>query len=180
MPENTPEKNSSAMRGFKHKVSTNLDNARNISSPFQAGKSLFLSGKALFRNAELIDFVFILLVMFACIKDLFDVVFFALPPIQIIISFVMDILYLSFSAAVLFITGGSQVGKAERKVLKYLATLIAGFIVELIPGLNFIPVTAIETLVLYVFVLYDRELSHNYEENEANEYGHNNGLEEFA
>lgn len=120
--------------------------------------------KNLFRQIDWsIDWLFILLISFGLLKDIFDIAFAALGAIPIIgiagtavgiiVSFVGDLMFLILTVTVLYLVGSSF---KNRGLAKYFVGTAMEFIAEALPGISWLPWTPVYVLVLYLFVLFDR------------------------
>jgi len=120
------------------------------------------------------DWLFMILASFAFLKDIFDIVFatvgsstslinllpfigqvitYATVAIGITVSFVYEILLLCFTGVVLALAGSSW---KNRGMAKYFLGVGIVFISEAFPGISLLPLSVIEVIVLYGFVLFDR------------------------
>lgn len=121
----------------------------------------------LFRQIDwTVDWLFLLLVSFGLLKDIFDIAFAALgavpvvgtagAAIGIIVSFVGDLLFLILVLTVLVLVGGSL---KNRGLAKYLIGVAMEFIAEALPGISWLPWTVVYVFILYLCVLYDRMMN---------------------
>lgn len=113
------------------------------------------------------DWMFFLLISFALLKDIFDMVFgFAATAaswipilgevtaaIGIIITFVGEIMILLLTVVALVMTGSSL---KNRGMAKYFMWVPIAFLSEALPGIGLLPLCCIEAIVLFGFVLWDR------------------------
>jgi hypothetical protein len=105
---------------------------------------------SMFRQIKAQDWPYLcLLLPLSFLKDIFDIAFAAIPGVGIIISFVTTLL-LSISTIVFLILIGEKIS------LRRSAGLGVEFISEALPGIGWLPLAFIETLVIYFFVLFDR------------------------
>jgi hypothetical protein len=130
--------------------------AKDISkgSPVKAAARLVMN---LLKQVDLTkDWMFIpILASFALLKDIFDIAFAAVPGVGIIISFVMELM-LIFMATVFLIIAGSDM--KNRGLAKYFIGLAVSFASEAFPGIGWLPLAFVESLLLYLFVLFDRAM----------------------
>jgi hypothetical protein len=113
------------------------------------------------------DWMFFLLISFALLKDIFDIVFgFAATAaswipilgevtaaIGIILTFVGEIMILLLTVTTLVLTGSSL---KNRGMAKYFMWVPVAFLSEALPGIGLLPLCCIEAIVLFGFVLWDR------------------------
>jgi hypothetical protein len=122
----------------------------------------FLGG--LFQKIDWsVDWLFILLISFAFLKDIFDIAFGALgalpilgtagAAVGIILSFVGDLMFLCLVVTTLVLVGGSF---KNRGMAKYYLGIAMEFVAEALPGISLLPWTVIYVGLLYFCVLYDR------------------------
>jgi hypothetical protein len=97
-----------------------------------------------------------LLIPFAILKDIFDIALAAIPGVGIAVSFITTIMLTIFTTICLLMMGESF---SVRKSGKYIAGLGIEFISEAMPGIDWLPLATVETIVLYFFVLFDRVFS---------------------
>jgi len=108
---------------------------------------------SMFRQIKAQDWPYLcLLLPLSFLKDIFDIAFAAIPGVGIIISFVTTLL-LSISTIVFLILIGEKIS------LRRSAGLGVEFISEALPGIGWLPLAFIETLVIYFFVLFDRAIN---------------------
>lgn len=108
-----------------------------------------------------------LLMPFALLKDIFDIALAAIPGVGIVVSFLTTMMLTIFTTICLLMMGE---GFSARKVGKYIAGLGIEFISEAIPGLDWLPFSTIDTVVIYGFVLADRVMQSSERE------GHTQGI----
>lgn len=94
-----------------------------------------------------------LLLPLAFLKDIFDIAFAAIPGVGIIFSFITT-LFLAITTIIFLILIGEKMSSGKSG--KYFAGLAVEFISEILPGIGWLPLAFIQTLVIYFFVLFDR------------------------
>jgi len=97
-------------------------------------------------------FLFIL-TPFALLKDIFDIAFAGVPGVGIIIQFVTELMLMILAVTVLLLSGS---GMKNRGMAKYFLGMAVAFMSEALPGIGWLPLSVVESLLLYLFVLYDR------------------------
>ena len=99
------------------------------------------------------DWLFIpFLLSFALLKDILDIAFASLGPIGIIISFVLWLMIFTLTIQVLLLTGSSL---ANLIGVRFALGLCISFITEALV-VSWLPLAALQILILYIFVLWDR------------------------
>lgn len=127
--------------------------------------------KSVFDQIDLTrDWIFIPFVaFFALLKDIFDLSFaggvnipvigVAVGGVGVVVSFIMAVMLLMLTVVALLLTGSDLKNRGQAKGLLTLLMSL-GFIAEILPGLDWMPLAFIETLLVYGLVLFDRmELS---------------------
>ncbi len=109
---------------------------------------------------------FFLFILFpaALLKDLFDFVFTAVPPVGVVISFIGSILILLLTVIALLLAGSDI---KNRGLAKYLVTLLVGFVADSIPGLDAFPITFLEVTVAYGLTIFDRAMDYYAQKSEG-------------
>jgi hypothetical protein len=108
---------------------------------------------SMFRQIKAQDWPYLCLILpLSFLKDIFDIAFAAIPGVGVIISFVTTLL-LSISTIVFLILIGEKIS------LRRSAIVGVEFITEALPGIGWLPLAFIETLVIYFFVLFDRVIN---------------------
>jgi hypothetical protein len=119
----------------------------------------------IFRQIKAQDWPYLcLLLPLSFLKDIFDIAFAAIPGVGIVVSFIATVLLTIFTAICLVLIGEKIM---SRKSGKYIAGLSVEFITEALPAIGWLPLAFIETLVIYIFVLYDRATAPQPENKEA-------------
>lgn len=162
-----------------------ISNTQNLTkvattNPQSALRQVTRLALSMFRQVKAQDWPYLcLLLPLSFLKDIFDIAFAAIPGVGIIVSFVATLL-LSITTIVFLILIGEKI--SSRRSGKYFAGLGVEFISEALPGIGWLPLAFIETLVIYFFVLFDRatNLQEQKEESSPSElpYADNYGEEE--
>ncbi|TSA45446.1 hypothetical protein D4R51_01825 [bacterium] len=114
------------------------------------------------------DWIFILVASFALLKDIFDVALAGVPGVGVVVSWIMAIMLLLLTVVALLLTGSDL---KNRGMAKYILTMAVGFIAESLPGIDWLPLAFIETLLVYALTLFDRGMKSSDQENEGKESG---------
>jgi hypothetical protein len=121
------------------------------------------------------DWLFILLINFAILKDLIDIILeLAIPPVGIVVKFITAFLMLMLTIVVMIISGSSL---SNRGAAKYIISLAIGTAADALPFP--IPAATIEVLLIYGFTLFDR-LMDSMEEEKAGDESNPAQLPAFA
>jgi|GEM_PF-3169639 hypothetical protein len=146
------QKKLSALQKNAPKLAKNIAKDISKGSPVKAAARLVMN---LLKQVDLTkDWMFIpVLTSFALLKDIFDIAFAAVPGVGIIISFIAELMLICLAVIVLLITGSDM---KNRGLAKYFIGLAVSFASEAFPGIGWMPLAFIESLLLYLFVLFDR------------------------
>jgi len=129
-------------------------------NPASAVKNAATLAFSMFRQIEPTKdwpFLFILIPM-AFLKDIFDIAFAAIPGVGIVVSFITTVL-LTILTIVCIILIGERL--QTRGNAKYIGGLAVEFVSEALPGIGWLPLFTIETIMIYFFVLFDRAWSNS-------------------
>jgi high-affinity Fe2+/Pb2+ permease len=112
------------------------------------------------------DWMYGIAIFFAILKDILD--FLNLTGIGYIIVFVATICCsIIIAMAMLLGSFANGAGRAQQKMIRSWLTLLIGTTVELIPGVDFIPLETFTVLVVYFMLLADRKVAREEQEQEA-------------
>lgn len=114
-------------------------------SPKNLKKNIF-SAVSLISFIESRDIFFLLAITMAMLKDIFDVG---------LIGMIATPLILIITIVAMFVCGSNNFfGK------KKATTLLLGNLFEILPGLNFLPLETLSTILIYIFLLQERKEAH--------------------
>ena len=155
--------------GAEQKKNNNISSAQDLaklaaasmaspqSAARQTAKLALRLALNMFRQIKSQDWPYLcLLLPFSFLKDIFDIAFAAIPGVGIIFSFITTLL-LTITTTIFLILIGEKM--SSKRSGKYFAGLAVGFISEALPGIGWLPMAFIETLAIYLFVLFDRATS---------------------
>jgi hypothetical protein len=162
----SPKEKEASKKHYERNLKNLQKNAPKLAAGLAKGKKRAIAkfvGSLLSQVDWTVDWLFILLGSFALLKDIFDIAFAALgavpvvgiagAAIGIIVSFVGDLMFLILVVTVLVLVGGSL---KNRGMAKYFIGIAMEFIAEALPGISWLPWTAVYVFILYLCVLYDR------------------------
>ncbi len=118
------------------------------------------------------DWIFILVASFALLKDIFDIALAAVPGVGVVVSFIMAIMLTMLTVVALLMSGSSL---KNRGMAKYILTMSVGFIAESLPGVGWLPIALIETILVYALTLFDRMMMSSDQESGGKESGQAGG-----
>jgi len=153
---------------LKKSVALATDAARAAEGDPSAIARLAKLALSMFRQIEPTKdwpYLFLLLPL-SFLKDLFDIAFAAIAGVGIVVSFITTLL-LTIFAIVCIILIGEKI--ASGKSGKYIAGFSVEFITEALPAIGWMPLAFIDTLVIYIFILYDRATTPQEKKAESNQ-----------
>lgn len=113
------------------------------------------------------DWPFLCLALpFSLLKDIIDIVVAAIPGVGIVVSFITTVLLIILTAVCLLLIGEKV---KSRKSGKYIAGFSVEFISEILPGISWLPLAFVETIIIYCFILYDRATSPKEKEEDSSQ-----------
>jgi hypothetical protein len=167
-----------AQKEMQRKLSSLQRTSPKLAANLAKGKKMAVAkfaGRILMQIDWTVDWLFILLGSFALLKDIFDIVFAAagtaagtaiswipgagligdaaMMAIGMTVSFTGDLMFLILTVTVLVLVGSSL---KNRGMAKYFIGIAMEFIAEALPGISWLPWTAVYVFILYFCVLYDR------------------------
>lgn len=130
-------------------VKSSSDLAKNVSNPF--------SGLSLLKQIDMFnDMPYFSALGAALIKDISDFIGIgSLPGIGTVITICCSI----FIGMMMFLGGAGEKRKIAKGWIKKFLTLVGGTIVEILPGIDFLPVETMTAGLVYIWVLSDRKSS---------------------
>ncbi len=135
-------------------------------SPQSAARRIAKLTLSMFRQIKTQDWPYLcLLLPFSFLKDVFDIAFATIPGVGIIFSFITTLL-LTITTIVFLVLIGEKISSIRSG--KYFASLGVEFISEALPGIGWLPLAFIQTLVIYFFVLFDRAANSQEQKDEPN------------
>ncbi len=158
---NTGRELKSQQRAGSAKVDLkNIESLAKTATTGQVGliKQTLKFAYSLWKQIDLLrdwPYVFILIPMSA-LKDIFDIAFAAIPGVGIIVSFTFTVLIAIMTAVFLVLITGKYTSK--RAILTITGPLIQ-MLTEALPGIGWLPLCFIETVLIYLIVLGQRALA---------------------
>lgn len=138
----------------------NIENLAKAATSGQAGliKEALKLGRSMWKQTDFSrdwPYVFILIPMSA-LKDIVDIAFAAIPGVGIVVSFIFTILIAILTATFLVLITGKFTSK--RAMLNIAGPLIQ-FFTEAFPGIGWLPLCFVETVLIYLIVLGQRAVA---------------------
>ena len=145
----------------KYSPNRNASQARNtINQAKNLAKSATSWGAiSLMSQVKISDFSYFLALIAAILKDLLDLaeatgIGYALV---VILTFLASIFIAFMMILASFSEGGQGSQRIKRKIIRSWLILIAGTIIELIPGIDFLPIESLSVVIIFALALSARK-----------------------
>jgi hypothetical protein len=126
------------------------------------GAKAAMSGISLMGQINpFVDWLFAIALMAAMLKDILDIVNTALIAaggIGAALIFIFTLMTSAIIAVVMILTGASGKAKAARKIAKRIMILVTATLVELIPGVDILPLETVVVIVIFWLTLVERKM----------------------